>query len=53
MRADRRGEVDVGKDGKEPKDLAPQGEEAAAIKGGKTRPGSKRPGVRRPGMKKV
>ena len=48
-----RKEVDVGKDKKEPKDLAPKGEDAAAIKGGKVRPGSKRPLARKPGMRKA
>ena len=53
MRTEWRGEVDVGKDKKEqPKDLAPTGEDAAAITGGQTRPGAKRPGVKRPGVKR-
>lgn len=48
-------EVDVGKDTKgkkQPQDLAVTGEDAAAIKGGKTRPGMKRPALKRPGIKK-
>ena len=53
MSTGSRKEVDVGKDKKEPKDLAPTGEHAAAIKGGKTRPGMKRPSLKRPGIKKT